>query len=149
MEPLLASKIVNALIANATPNFALYTSLARATGLGGTLGEVQKAATESILSAFQEYYGGLWVGGKASLSPNEIAFAPNALNRVVHKGDMSFAIPLADVTDVVIEPSYFTKIIAIQTQCGAFKMRCYGATKFAQTIRQARERANNHPPPVS
>jgi hypothetical protein len=69
------------------------------------------------------------------LTPAELAFSPNAVNRLVHAGDPSFTIPLSAVSRVDVEPGFFTKIIAVTWTGGVTRFRCYGAARFADQIR--------------
>jgi hypothetical protein len=80
-------------------------------------------------------YGGLWVGGRVTLTPAELSFAPNAVNRLAHAGDSSFAIPLSAIGQVDVEPGFYTKIIAVTWTGGVTRLRCYGAAAFADQIR--------------
>jgi hypothetical protein len=69
------------------------------------------------------------------LTPAELGFSPNAVNRLVHAGDPSFTIPLSAVSRVDVEPGFFTKIIAVTWTGGVTRFRCYGAARFADRIR--------------
>ncbi|WP_143773392.1 hypothetical protein [Skermania sp. ID1734] len=80
-------------------------------------------------------YGGLWVGGRVTLTSRELTFTPNAANKLLHQGDPSFAVSLADIRRVDVEPAFFTDIIAIEWTGGLQRIRCYGATRFADKIR--------------
>ena len=85
--------------------------------------------------------GGLWVGGTLSVGDGEVRFAPNAMNRVFHAGDVSFSIRLADIQSVRVEPATFTNIVVITTGQGERRVRCYGAEELAAGIDAARANA--------
>ena len=85
---------------------------------------------------YRRKHGGLWVGGRVTLTSAELGFSPNAVNRLAHYGDTSFKIPLSAITHIEVEPGFFTKIIAVTwTGGGVRRFRCYGAAKFAEQLR--------------
>ena len=116
-QQILATKVANALIPDAV------SSLEAAGGLG-------RAIRKS-----RNRYGGLWVGGRVTLTPAELGFSPNAVNRFVHVGDPSFTIPLSAISRIDVERGFFTKIIAVTSTGGVTRFRCYGAARFADQIR--------------
>jgi hypothetical protein len=90
----------------------------------------------STLARIKRYYGGLWVGGTARLTQTHLVFEPNAANVAMHESDTSFAVPLKAITRATLEPGYFTKIIALETPERTFRIRCYGAAEFLETIKR-------------
>ena len=116
-QPVLATKVANALIQDAA------SPLEDSAGIG------------TAIRRSRDRYGGLWVGGRITLTPAELGFSPNAVNRLVHAGDPSFTIPLSAVSRVDVEPGFFTKIIAVTWTGGVTRFRCYGAARFADRIR--------------
>jgi hypothetical protein len=125
----IASKVANALVADATPNV----------GSGGLRSHLQNW----MLSRFAKRYGGLWVGGRLTLTGRTLEFHPNAVNRAMNRGTLDFVIELRDITAVEVEPGVFTKIIAVQVGERCFRARCYGASGLADRIRTAA--AATHP----
>jgi hypothetical protein len=120
----LASKLANALIADAQP-----TATAKMFAGG---------ASRLIFEGFRWKFGGLWVGGKVTLTEEELIFSPNALNRAVHVGVSSRTIPLADVVRATDRFGWFTRIIDVVLSDGSvFTFRCYGAKAFAEKIAAA------------
>ena len=91
------------------------------------------------LESFREAYGGLWVGGHATLTDSALTFEPNGLNRVLHENGESlrFELPLGAIRAVATRPSWFTGIIEVSTDGGTFSLRCYRSKRFAEAIRQA------------
>jgi hypothetical protein len=71
------------------------------------------------------------------LTSTELGFSPNAVNRRVHIGDPSVTISLSAISQVDLEPGFFTKIIAVTWTGGVTRFRCYGADRFADRIRAA------------
>ena len=116
-QHVLATKVANALIQDAA------SPLEDSAGIG------------TAIRRSRDRYGGLWVGGRITLTPAELGFSPNAVNRLVHAGDPSFTIPLSAVSRVDVEPGFFTKIIAVTWTGGVTRFRCYGAARFADRIR--------------
>lgn len=82
-------------------------------------------------------YGGLWVGGRATLTAESVAFHPNAVNRGLQTGSMDVDVPLSTVESIEILPGVLTKIIAIRTRQSVVKVRCFRARAFADQIREA------------
>jgi len=94
-------------------------------------------AIPAVLAAFKKAYGGLWVGGRATLTDTELAFHPNAVNRAVQSGTLDIVVPLPAITGVEVERGVLTKIIAIRAAGSVVKIRCFGAREFADQIRSA------------
>jgi hypothetical protein len=121
-EQILASRWANALIedAQADPTvLPFYESVERA------------------VARIRRRYGGLWVGGRVSLTATGFAFAANAVNRAVQSGTLDFVVPLDAIVGVEVERGFITNIIAIRTPDSVFKIRCFGAARFAEKVREA------------
>jgi hypothetical protein len=117
-DQVLTSKIANALIEDAQ---------ARTSGL------------LPVLSAFRAVWGGLWVGGRVTLTSKSVSFAANALNRIAQSGTLDVSVRLKEVTDVGVLPGFFTNIVAISTPDRVLKIRCYWARHFADAVIAARD----------
>jgi hypothetical protein len=113
----LATKVANALIQDAASPLENVGSVGRS------------------IRRYRKSHGGLWVGGRVTLTPGELGFSPNVANRLVHYGDPSFTIPLSAIRQIDVEPGFFTKIIAVTWTGGVTRFRCYGAARFADQIR--------------
>jgi hypothetical protein len=137
-DTLIERKRCNALIAEAQPDFALYSAAAKAVGI-----DAQEPALSAVLKGFRTFYGGLWVGGTAELTTTHLAFAPNVMNQLVHKGDYSWSVPLADIGELSFEFGLLSGIIRIATPRGTAKLRCFGAKGFLSRIAQRKEAARN------
>ena len=125
------SKVANALVEDAVFHLSTFNSVLKAAGAPpGTVG--------GVLAEFKNYYGGLWVGGRVTLTDSSVMFAPNAMNRAVHTGTLDVTIPLTEISHVECLPGLVTKIVAIHTAGGVLKVRCYGARALAKAIEQAR-----------
>jgi hypothetical protein len=116
---------------------ALFANARMADGLGGSLGVANPV--NAVLDGYAAAYGGLWVGGKATLTDQSISFAPNGLNKVMHHngGDLRFDVPLDAVRSVGFRKAFVTSIVVIMIDGGQFSFRCYGAKDFAEEIRRA------------
>lgn len=91
---------------------------------------------EATLDRFKSAHGGLWVGGRATLSTESLTFHPNALNRGVQTGSLDIEIPLPEIVGIEVLPAFGTNVIAIRTPLSAVKIRCFGADAFAKQIAQ-------------
>jgi hypothetical protein len=116
---ILATKAANALIQDATSPIENLKSVGR------------------VARRYRQRHGGLWVGGRVTLTSAELSFAPNAANRLVHDGDPSVAIPLSAIRQVDLEPGLVTKIVAVTWTGGVARFRCYQAAGLADQIRAA------------
>ncbi|MEA3031324.1 MAG: hypothetical protein QOG13_2649 [Sphingomonadales bacterium] len=88
-------------------------------------------------------YGGLWVGGKATLTEAELTFEPNALNAWVHEDGAALRLnmPLAVIDSVRTRYGFVTGIIDIEALGAIFSLRCYRSRAFAAEIEMARAAA--------
>jgi hypothetical protein len=131
-DQVIAKKMCNFLIENAQGNFSLVSDIADAAGF-----EFDSESTELVIKQFHKAFGGLWVGGNACLTPNELSFKPNLLNDIAHKGDNSLSIPLRSILNVEVTFGFVTKIIQLRTKTSTLKLRCWGAAGFAEQIKNA------------
>jgi hypothetical protein len=86
------------------------------------------------LVRFKSAYGGLWVGGRATLTAESVCFHPNAVNRGVHTGSLDIQIPLPDIVGIEVLPAFVSSVITISTQQTAVRIRCFRANTFASQI---------------
>ncbi|MCT9820055.1 hypothetical protein N3K63_07110 [Microbacterium sp. W1N] len=112
-DRILVSKIANALVEDAE---------ARVSGVG------------LALSGFRALWGGLWVGGRVTLTEETVEFSPNVVNRAAQSGTLDVSISLKDVTGVEVLPGILTRIVAIATPARVLKVRCWGAHRFAARV---------------
>ncbi|MDR7189531.1 hypothetical protein J2Y46_002357 [Microbacterium sp. BE35] len=133
----LATKMANALIEDVQISLAPgVDELISAFG-----SDLVMPAVRPVISVFRAAWGGLWVGGRVTLTPEAVSFAPNAMNRAVQSGSLDVEVPLALVTGVDVIPAFMTNIVAISTPELVLKVRCYGAREFADAARAARDQA--------
>lgn len=130
-EEVIAAKVVNALIQDVQVRGASTAQVADAFVPGVDV-------ITPVLDGFRAGYGGLWVGGKATLTNLALRFSPNALNRAVQTGTLDVTVPLADVVAVRLIRGFVTNIVAVETAGFVFKVRCYGAKAFSDAIEAAR-----------
>lgn len=100
-------------------------------------GAVDVAATASVLESFRKAYGGLWVGGRVTVTSTEVRLSANAMNRALTSGTMDIALPLPQIQEVTVEGGFITKIIRLDTTAGSVKFRCYGARGVADLIKSS------------
>jgi hypothetical protein len=89
--------------------------------------------------------GGLWVGGRVTLTKTDVVFAPNRLNADLHTGEITFRLALEELTSVGVTRGVVTSIVELQTATAVARFRCYGAKKFAEQIREQQRRVAPQP----
>jgi hypothetical protein len=119
------SRVANALIANVDVT-APTTSVNR-----------------RVLDRYRRRYGGLWVGGRLTVTNTDVQFHANALNRSIQAGQLEIIIDLRSIESVELLPGVLTKIVAIRTGDRMNKFRCFGAAKVADQIRAAASSAGS------
>lgn len=98
-----------------------------------------------VLDRYRRRYGGLWVGGRLTVTDINVAFHANALNRSIQSGQLDIVVDLRSIESVELLPGVLTKIIAIHTADRVTKVRCFGAAKVADRIRAAASSAGPAP----
>ena len=131
-DDIIAKKLCNFLFENVDAELSIASNIAEVTGIN-----FNEDALNIVLDNFKRIYGGLWVGGSAYLTKDEFRFVPNLINKMFHKGDCTLSIPLTEILQTNVHFGFFTKIISLSTNYGTFKMRCYGANKFRDSISDA------------
>ncbi|MGO1317055.1 MAG: hypothetical protein ACTMIR_08485 [Cellulomonadaceae bacterium] len=88
------------------------------------------------LEHFQHRYGGVWVGGRVTVTAEGVRFAANAVNAALHRDGVELFVPHIAITAVTIDGGVMTKIIALRLRDGStLRLRCWGAHALADTIR--------------
>ncbi|RAU97737.1 hypothetical protein DQP58_07125 [Mycobacterium colombiense] len=95
------------------------------------------SANRRVLNRYRRRNGGLWVGGRLTVTDTDIQFHANALNRSIQSGQLDIIVGLRSVESVELLPGVLTKIIAIHAGDRVTKIRCFGAAKVAAHIRTA------------
>lgn len=91
----------------------------------------------AVLRAVDNYgqqHGGLWVGGKVTVTQEGLSFVPNAMNVAMHKGLQPTHIPLRDVLRVQRQFGWLTGIVVVAHAQGEFRFRCFGAKQVAEKM---------------
>ncbi len=130
-EEVLATKVANALIQDVQMKGAAVAAVVDAVAPGTDV-------ITPALDEFRAHYGGLWVGGKATLTNLALRFSPNAVNRAIQTGSLDVVVPLADVVNVRYTPAVVSSIVSLETRDYTFKVRCFQAKTFADAIEAAR-----------
>lgn len=133
---MIASKAANALIEDAEPSALAY--LAAKVGSGNT----------SWIGRARRRYGGLWVGGRLTLTTTSVEFHPNGVNRSLHGSSLDVVIHLRHVESVELLPGFVTRIVAVRIEGGVFLARCFGARKLVGQIDSAVRAARERPLPT-
>jgi hypothetical protein len=92
---------------------------------------------EQAVERVRRREGGLWVGGHATLTDCELQFAANGLNRAAQDGTLDICVDLGQIQQVEVRPGLITNIVEVRSPKGLLKLRCFGAARFAQSIRDA------------
>jgi hypothetical protein len=121
----ITSRLANALIANVDVHLS--------------------SSSQRVLNRYRRRYGGLWVGGRLTLTTTDVQFHANALNRSIQSGELDITVELRSIESVEVLPGVLTKIIAIHTGDRVVKMRCWRATKVAEQIRTQVSAAGSAP----
>ena len=129
-ENVIKSKLSNAMITTAQPNQTFDA-------ITDTFGSA-KAARSGIKTA-EKLVGGIWVGGRTTLTNLRVIFEPNAFNTALQDGIGTVIIPLKDIIEVRTRWGVLTSIVELQTSDECFAIRCFGAKGFAATVEAARE----------
>jgi hypothetical protein len=102
-------------------------------------------AARRVLGRYRRRYGGLWVGGRLTVTTTDVQFHANALNRSIQSGQLDIAVDMRSIESVELLPGVLTKIIAIGTRDRVVKIRCFGAAKVAEQIRAQASSAGSTP----
>lgn len=139
-EPVIDTRLANALFANARMSGRTSDLIEHAGAIGPEGAAEGLKALDSVLDAFADHYGGLWVGGRATLTASTLTFEPNALNRFVHEegAKLRMDLPLGAIDKVTTRFGWFTGIIDVAALGAVFTLRCYGSKTFAAKIEVAR-----------
>jgi hypothetical protein len=123
----ITSRMANALIANVD------------------VGVPTTSVAGQVLGRYRQRYGGLWVGGRLTVTTTDVQFHANALNRSIQSGQLDIIVDLRSIESVELLPGVLTKIVAIRTGDGVIKVRCFGAAKVTEQIRAAASSAGSAP----
>src|ERR1700761_6364466 len=117
MAGIIAQRTANALIADAE---------AKLPSLIPGIGQIAPA-----LDRFRSEHGGLWVGGRVSLTAEAVFFRPNSVNRGIQVGSLDIEVPLPDIVRLEVLPAFVSSVIAIHTSQLTVKIRCFRAAPLA------------------
>lgn len=117
---IIARKLANALIPGAQPTVFARTM------------------SSNVLGFFSRIHGGLWLGGTITLTPRELSFRPNGMNRALHTNASDITVPLERVVEVTDRFGILTRIVDVKSDDGSvLTFRCFGAPALAQKIEDA------------
>lgn len=135
-EPVIASRLASALVSQAV--FAPGLEFALDNGGGIPVG------TDQVIRWFQQFHGGVWVGGRATLTQRRLHFAANQLNRMVHSGTLEVDIDLREVMEVSMRPGWVAGIVVVRMPGAELWFRCFGAATFHDQIATAVRGCHGH-----
>lgn len=130
-EAVIATKLADALVSRAE----LAPGYGFALGGGGSGG--LPVGTDDVIKWSRQFQGGLWVGGRATLTTRRLHFAANPLNRIVHSGPLEVDIDLRDVLDVSTRQGWVAVIVVVTLPGAELWLRCFGARAFSDEIAEA------------
>lgn len=110
-----------------------FSSSAQAESLEVNFG-LYKANINDHIDQYKSKQGGLWVGGKFTISDDEFRFSTNTANLIVHKESSDFSFPMQVVKSVRREFGWITGILVFELEDRIVKVRCFGAKKIAQLL---------------
>jgi hypothetical protein len=87
-----------------------------------------------VVDKFKRKHGGLWVGGRVSVSEAGVTFLANGLNQALHVGLEPIHVPAQDIRSVRYEFGWITGIVVVEHLRGEFRFRCYGAKRLAAAM---------------
>lgn len=137
---ILDKRVANALFKDAKMSQDAAAAIGRVAGALGAGAKMGLESAHLTLDRFASRYGGLWVGGRASLTDTMLMFEPNALNRMIHENGetLRLDLPLEGIERVETRFGWFTGIIDVTAGGAVFSLRCYGSKTFAAKIEAAR-----------
>lgn len=94
----------------------------------------------AAVSLFKRAMGGLWVGGRVTLTRTQLAFNPNRLNSSMHKGEIDWIIKLSDIESIEVTSSIGMPVTNVATKERRVRFRCWGAKRFVSRIDDQRQR---------
>ena len=157
-EKVIDTRFANALFADASPSPQALEAVGQLLDRTLTntqpyrfLGPFMSGLLPKILSIelgwFKRRQGGLWVGGKAVLSPSALKFSPNGMNEAIHSNPerLNWTIPINEISGVEVRSGLISDIVDIQCRSGRLSLRCFKATAFAAKIEQARQAVGQKP----
>jgi hypothetical protein len=120
-DTFIVSKLANALVQDAEPiGVAAHND-----------------AVAGAVERFREEHGGVWVGGRVTLTADTLSFRANGINRALQEGSLDHTITLASISDVEELGGFVSQKIRITHPGPSFTFRCFGAWRVARQIREA------------
>lgn len=95
------------------------------------------AAVDGVVEWFRSFQGGLWVGGRVTLTNRRLHFEANSLNKMVHAGPMEVDVDLRHVVDVATKRGLLGGVVQVLLPGAVFQLRLWGARGFAEQVRDA------------
>lgn len=127
-EAVLKSKMANFLVTDAEVNYEDVGEFYEVVGSGNV------GVLAGVLEGFRNHYGGLWVGGKVTVTQNAVHLNANAMNRMAQDGTLDVELPMTSIRKVTVEGGFVTKIVRLDTDAYSVKFRCFGAKDVASLI---------------
>lgn len=97
----------------------------------------QEAGGEGVVDWFRGVHGGLWVGGRATLTDRRLHFEANPLHKMVHTGPSEVDVDLRHVLDVTVRAGVLADTVQVLLPGAVLQLRGWGARAFAQQVSDA------------
>lgn len=90
-----------------------------------------------LVEVAQHVTGGLWVGGRATLTSTRLEFRPSALDQRMVSGALEVNLALREISSVRLEHGVLLDVVVVATPASVLRFRCVRAAVFADQIRTA------------
>lgn len=111
----------------------IFSAAAEAAHISLDFGLFKSDVNRSI-EKYKRKHGGLWVGGKFTISNEEFRFSTNTANQIVHKENCDLSFPMSDVKSIYREFGWITGILNFELDDRIIAVRCFGAKKIAARL---------------
>ncbi|MDC7233536.1 MAG: hypothetical protein PQJ58_09910 [Spirochaetales bacterium] len=88
------------------------------------------------IKSYIKHHGGLWIGGKFTISDGRFNFSMNSINRTIHPSESDLSFSMSEVKSVWRDFGWISGILNFEFEDKIVKLRCFGAKSVAETISQ-------------
>lgn len=129
-ERVVASRLAGVLVSRTQRVVAPVMDLALE-GVGG-----MRPSTDGILPWAGRFGGGMWIGGRITLTTRRLHFAADALNRMLHSGPTEVDLDLREFLGTSVQGGLLPTVVVVLPGAELW-IRCLGARRLADEIDQA------------
>lgn len=113
----------------------IFSKTANATGLTIDFG-LYKSDVQKSVGNYKAKHGGIWIGGKFTISNDEFRFSTNTANQIVHNENCDVFFHMSDVKNIYREFGWVTGILNFELEDRIIAVRCFGAKKIAALLKK-------------